>query len=40
MGEVIEQPMQRATFDAKHDYEVYLQTDAEARRLATELLTE
>lgn len=40
MGEVIEKIMQRATFDAKPDYEVYLQTDAEARRLATELLTE
>lgn len=40
MGEVIEKTMQRATFDAKSDYEVYLQTDAEARRLATELLTE
>lgn len=40
MGEVIEKTMQRATFDAKPDYEVYLQTDAEARRLATELLTE
>lgn len=40
MGEVIEKTMQRATFDAKPDYEVYLQTDAEVRRLATELLTE
>jgi len=40
MGEVIEKTMQRATFDAKPDYDVYLQTDAEARRLATELLTE
>lgn len=40
MGEVIEKTMQRATFDTKPDYEVYLQTDAEARRLATELLTE
>lgn len=40
MGEVIEKTMQRATFDAKPDYEVYLQTDAEARRLGTELLTE
>lgn len=40
MGEVIEKTMQRATFDAKPDYEVYFQTDAEARRLATELLTE
>lgn len=40
MGEVIEKTMQRATFDAKPDCEVYLQTDAEARRLATELLTE
>ena len=40
MGEVIEKTMQRTTFDAKPDYEVYLQTDAEARRLATELLRE
>ena len=28
MGEVIEKTMQRATFDAKPDYEVYLQTSA------------
>ena len=40
MGEVIEKSLLGATFDAKPDYEVYLQTDAEARRLATELLTE
>ena len=40
MGKIIEKTMQRTTFDAKPDYETYLQTDTEARRVATELLTE
>ena len=30
--------MQRATFSRNPDYDVYIQTDAEARRIATELL--
>lgn len=35
---VIEQTMQRATFDAAPDYDVYLASDAEARRIAEELI--
>lgn len=38
MGDIIGQTMQRATFDANPDLDVYLQTDAEARRIATELM--
>ena len=38
MGDVIEQTMQRATFDRNPDYDIYIQTDAEARRIATELM--
>ena len=38
MGDVIEQTMQRATFDRSPDYATYIQTDAEARRIATELM--
>lgn len=38
MADVIAQTMTLATFDANPDYEVYLQTDAEARRIATELM--
>lgn len=38
MGDIIEQTMQRATFIQKPTYEDYLQTDAEARCIATELL--
>ena len=30
--------MQRATFSSSPDYDVYVQTDAEARRMAAELL--
>lgn len=40
MGEVIAQTMRRMSFDAHPDYDVYVQTDAEARRVAEELLTE
>lgn len=40
MGEVIAQTMRRMPFDAHPDYDVYVQTDAEARRVAEELLTE
>jgi 1-deoxy-D-xylulose-5-phosphate reductoisomerase len=39
MGDVIAETMQRATFVAKPTYEDYMQTDAEARRIAAELLT-
>lgn len=38
MGDIIGQTMQCATFDANPDLDVYLQTDAEARRIATELM--
>ena len=35
---VIEEVMAKATFDSQPDLDVYLQTDAEARRIATELM--
>ena len=38
MGDIIEKTMQRATFDASPDLDVYLQTDVEARRIAAELM--
>ncbi|PTL33942.1 1-deoxy-D-xylulose-5-phosphate reductoisomerase [Prevotella sp. oral taxon 376] len=38
MGRIIEQTMAKATFDASPDYEVYVQTDAEARHIARELM--
>ena len=38
MAHIIEQTMQRATFEAAPDYETYVRTDAEARRIASELL--
>lgn len=38
MGEIIEQTMQRATFVKTPTYEDYLQTDAEARRIAESLI--
>lgn len=38
MAEVIEQTMQRATFCQQPDYETYVQTDAEARRIANDLI--
>ncbi len=38
MADIIEETMARATFDASPDLDVYLQTDAEARRIATELM--
>lgn len=40
MGEIIGKTMLRVPFDAKPDYDVYIQTDAEARRVAAELLNE
>jgi 1-deoxy-D-xylulose-5-phosphate reductoisomerase len=39
MGDIIAETMQRATFDKNPTYETYIATDAEARRIATELLT-
>ncbi len=39
MADIIEETMAKATFDSNPDLDVYLQTDAEARRIATELMT-
>ena len=38
MADIIEETMAKATFDSNPDLEVYLHTDAEARRIATELM--
>ena len=38
MADIIEETMAKATFDSNSDLDVYLQTDAEARRIATELM--
>ncbi len=38
MGEIIEKTMEKAAFDAHPSYETYVATDAEARRLAKEIL--
>ena len=38
MADIIERTMASVTFDASPDYDVYIQTDAEARRVASELL--
>ena len=38
MGEIIEKTMQKAAFNAHPDYDAYVQTDAEARRIAAGLL--
>lgn len=38
MADIIERTMAAVTFDASPDYDVYIQTDAEARRVASELL--
>lgn len=38
MADIIEETMAEATFDSNPDLDVYLQTDAEARRIATELM--
>lgn len=40
MGEIIEQSMQRATFSATPGYDTYIATDAEARRIAAELMAQ
>ena len=39
MADVIEKTMQKATFSATPDYDVYVATDAEARRIAAECLS-
>ena len=38
MADIIEETMAKATFDSNPDLDVYLQTDAEAHRIATELM--
>ena len=38
MADIIEEVMAKATFDGNPDLDVYLKTDAEARRIATELM--
>ena len=38
MGAIIAETMQRATFDKEPSYDTYIATDAEARRIATELM--
>lgn len=38
MADIIEETMVKATFDSNPDLDIYLQTDAEARRIATELM--
>lgn len=38
MADIIEETMAKATFDSNPDLDVYLQTDAEARRISTELM--
>lgn len=38
MADIIEETMAKATFDSNPDLDIYLQTDAEARRIATELM--
>ncbi len=38
MGDIIEKTMQKATFDASPDYDVYIRTDAEAREIAASFL--
>jgi 1-deoxy-D-xylulose-5-phosphate reductoisomerase len=38
MSDIIAETMQRATFSKNPDYDTYIATDAEARRIATELM--
>ena len=38
MADIIEQTMAKATYDPHPDYGVYVQTDAEARRIASEIM--
>ena len=38
MGDIIEQTMQRVAFDKNPDYDIYVQTDAEARRVAQSIM--
>ena len=38
MGDIIEKTMRRTSFDANPSYDTYVQTDGEARRIATEIM--
>ena len=38
MGEIIEHTMARATFSPSPDYDTYIASDKEARRIAAELM--
>ena len=38
MGDIIEKAMQTVAFDSNPDYDVYVQTDAEARRVALDIM--
>ena len=38
IAETIERTMERATFNANPDYDVYIETDREARVIARELI--
>ena len=38
MSDIIEKTMATVAFDANPDYDVYVATDKEARRIASELL--
>ena len=38
MAHLIPQTMERATFSATPSYDTYVATDAEARRIATEIM--
>lgn len=40
MAEIIEQTMQHVAYDANPSYDTYIQTDAEARQVAAELLSQ
>lgn len=40
MGEIIEKTMAKATFSATPDYDTYIATDAETRRIAAELMAQ
>lgn len=38
MADIIEKTMDRVAFSSKPDYDAYIATDAEARRVASEML--
>ena len=40
MADIIAKTMTRVPFDAQPDYDTYIQTDAEARRIAAEIMNQ